>query len=69
MTPEQFYDRLGRWFPRRVRAWLYGLGVAVMLALGTLGYVDGDTSQAIQGVMAAALLGVALGNVEKPPAP
>lgn len=62
MNPETFYDRVAAWFPPRVRAWLYGLTAAVCVALVGVGLMTDDVARAIEGVVGAALFGMALTN-------
>lgn len=62
MKAEDFYARLDAWFPPRVRAWLYGLTVAVCVGLVGVGIMTDDVARAVEGVVGAALLGLALKN-------
>lgn len=61
--PEKFYALLRAWFPRPVRLWLNGVGIAVLGYLGARGVIDGAEALALAGILGAALLVVHRANV------
>lgn len=66
MTPEKFYAGARAWFPYWVRARLYLIAVA-LLAVGVVaGVIAGDMADALERLVAAALLGMALVNARDP---
>lgn len=46
-----------------VRRWLYAIAAATLVYFTTTNAIDGQTADALAGIIYAALFGVALGNV------
>lgn len=59
MTPEQFYDTLGRWLPARVRLWLYVVAVASLAVIAVWLGIAHDRIEALGALAYALLFGVA----------
>lgn len=70
MTPERFYAGVARVFPRQVRLWLYGVGVAAVPLSTIYGVMTVEQGGAWLAFAGAALGGAELGmaalNARKP---